>query len=162
MVLSCILIVSSEQWGFQWSDVNDSSSEGPSSLTQSEIDTHGVGWSDNGSNQTDVNYPDIGSPSSLSSSHQLSLSLSPPPEQGKEFSQPWNSARLRAPETITREEVKQQKTKDVNMLKCSSWVFTDPWKKGTMQNGLSYCDCIWVPIPKDNTDTKKKRPYQQL
>lgn len=40
------------------------------------------------------------------------LSLSPPPEQGREFSQPWSSARSRALETITREEVKQQKTKD--------------------------------------------------
>lgn len=48
-----------------------------------------------------------------SESHTGSLSwykcplLSPPPEQGREFSQPWSSARSRAIKMITRKQVKQ-------------------------------------------------------
>lgn len=84
-------------------------------------------------------------------------SLSPAPEQGREFSPPWSSARWRALKTITREQVKQQTTQNTINLKlliCKLTIFKlCKWAFGVNICWKVFPELLW--LYKQATTTKK-------
>lgn len=77
----------------------------------------------------------------------LILALSPPPEQGREFSRPWSSARSRSTKTIAEKEVKDSRQPLVS--KSDSKIQKEA-------NNYNWFNCLDEPATLDMEDLDRK------